>query len=71
MEVEKGITAVEKHDIDGLQVEAKEASVEPVIDHVAERKLLRKMDLMIMPLVMSLYLFVRGDQPCLVVVDRS
>lgn len=36
------------------------------IDHERERKLLRKLDLHIMPLVMGLYLFVRPFLPYIV-----
>lgn len=57
MEPEKSIT--EKHDLDGSRVEMEHMSSEALIDHAAEKKLLRKMDIRIMPLIMSLYLFVR------------
>lgn len=58
MEVEKGIAITRKHESGASQSETEKTSVQPVIDHVAERRLLRKMDLRIMPLIMSLYLFV-------------
>lgn len=55
MEVEKGV--VEQNDMVASQ-SIKEQSSVVMIDHVAERKLLRKLDVRIIPLVMALYLFV-------------
>lgn len=56
MEVEKGI--VEQHDNIAPYSTMGQSSIDNAIDLVAERKLLRKMDKRIIPLIMALYLFV-------------
>lgn len=65
MAVDKGTSFADEVDIAASQSEMEKAeresafaNVVPAIDHAAEKKLLRKLDIRIMPLIMGLYLFV-------------
>lgn len=65
MALDKNTSFADEVDIAASQSEMEKAereggfaNVVPAIDHAAEKKLLRKLDIRIMPLIMGLYLFV-------------
>ena len=66
MALDKDTSYAQEVDVAGSQFEMEKADPEgalatnvvSAIDHAAEKKLLRKLDIRIMPLIMGLYLFV-------------